>query len=133
MNTDFVPDDQQHTRLQKRTFEPNDSQSPTHTKSSVIPPSSPTIRLSFQTLTNFVPWLSRSPTNVRSPIPPRSISPSGSASLKPAPVFLSEGGFVSRKKQLLKLQSRMQMEDLERIKSCVHVQCSNCIGEVADI
>ena len=127
MNTDFVLE---HTRLEKRTFQLDDSRSPIHTKSSVMPPSSPTMRLSFQTLTNFVPWLSRSPTNIRSPHP---ISPGGSVSLQSVLVSLGEGGFISREKQLLKLRSRMQMEDMERIKSCVHVQCSNCIGEVADI
>jgi hypothetical protein len=126
MNTDVVPDGQQHTRLQ---IPPYDSRSPTHTSSSVLSSSSSTTRLSFQTLTNLVPWPSRN----RPPTTPRSppISPNGAASPTLAAFSLNQGGFVSREKQLRKLQMRMQLEGMAGGKSCVHVQCKKCSGEVA--
>jgi hypothetical protein len=132
MNVDFVPDEQ-HTRLQNYTSLPNDSQSLTNTNPFVIPSSSSTTRLSFQTLTNLVsrPSRNRSPTSARSPpLPTFPVSPSRAA--LPKLVSPRERGFVSREKQLRRLRLRMQMEDVVGIKSCVHVQCK-CSGEVAVI
>ena len=133
VNIDFVPDDQQHTRLQNLTLH-NDSQSFTHTIPSVMSPTSSTTRLSFQTLTNLVPWPSRNhpPTAPRSPpLPPTPISPNRFA--LPKLVSPSERRFVSRERQLRRLQSKMQMENVVGIRSRVHVHCKKCSGEVAVI
>lgn len=110
---------------------------PNPTFSSVIPSAPPqtrtSTRLSFQTLTNFVPWASRN-----RPVSTNRSVPSNSAAVNVAPLSNTRGSnnggrrpYVSREEQLRRLRARMEAEGVERMKkSCVHVHCRKCVGEI---
>jgi hypothetical protein len=97
-----------------------------------VPPVSPpfSTRLTFQTFTSFIPWSSRS-TPVSAP-PPTAVASSAQAEVV-TPSSKRSGGFVSREKQLRRLKARMDVEGAVAMKSCVHVHCKKCAGELVFI
>lgn len=99
-------------------------------------------RLSFQTITNFIPlsWASRSATSDIAPTSstaPSMAIHSAASSVSDdtivAPLKAGGVGFVSREKQLRKLKARMELEGVVAMKSLVHVQCKKCNGELVFI
>jgi hypothetical protein len=134
MKADVSCDDDHHTQLQILTS----SQAPNNPSySTVISPSPPPTRLSFQTLTNFVSWPSRNRAVSVAPSLPSTVmpvsSPSRSASSRPENFPENRERFVSREKQLWRLKNRVEMEGVDVMKSGVSVQCKKCAGEVVFI
>ena len=137
--------DVQPSQSQKYTPAPNiattfttsySSSPPNPTFSSVIssaPPQTRTpTRLSFQALTNFVPWASRN-----RPVSTNRSVPYNSPAVNNAPFSNNQGSnnggkrqYVSREEQLRRLRARMEAEGVERMRSCVHVHCKKCVGEI---
>lgn len=88
-------------------------------------------RISFQTLTNFIPisWSQRS--NV-----PASLSSGVDGAPKPDDVTPRRAsvplkrGFVSKERQLEKLRSRLEREGTMKMRTSVSVCCNQCAGDV---